>query len=161
MRAHVIGWLVLGGLLVLCAATIACTHGDAGGTRDAAAVDDAAYAACPDAPRDPACDDPAARTRYEACQQTVDEAGCVAAGGRWAPQPFPDAGIARCFCPTGQESCPCCRSGDCLGLCHEPSWPPISDCSTVQRWVCSTEYPVLRCQCYVDDGGRIGRICMD
>jgi hypothetical protein len=146
--------------LVLCAVGSACHGGSGNGSPDAASVTDGpVVAACADAARDPACDDPALSARFQACRVSADEAGCTAAGGRWAPGM--DAGWARCFCPTGQESCPCCRAGDCLGLCYDPTWPRVRDCTTVRSWVCSAEYPVLQCHCLLGDGGEIGTICMD
>jgi hypothetical protein len=145
-------------LVALLVVAVACSQSSSNPS-DGPPGDGPVIAAPSDAPRAPSCDDPALPVAFAACQQAVDEAGCTAAGGRWANEPTSTP--ARCFCPTGQDGCSCSRAGDCLGLCYDPTWPLVSDCTTVPAWVCSAEYPVLMCHCSLGAAGEIGRICMD
>jgi hypothetical protein len=100
---------------------------------------------CPAAPP-PGCDDPLAAERYRECVRTETEPDCLNAGGEWGPYPY--SGMAGCFCPTGQGSCPCGTSDDCLSLCIAPDPGGVLDiCADTTVGRCADNSVVAGCFC--------------
>ncbi len=67
------------------------------------------------------CGDVEVMERYAECSASSSEVECTELGGTWQPrviegQPVP--GEYECDCPTGDESCLCISSSDCMGICQ-------------------------------------------
>ena len=104
----------------------------------------------------PACGDPQIMAAFEGCQAATTQSDCEGAGGKWTriglgPDPH-------CLCPTGQGSCPCTRSSDCLGSCVA-DMPKMWECPMTQG-TCTAEAPVVGCRCWFRDGTPQG-LCAD
>jgi hypothetical protein len=108
-------------------------------------------------PRD-RCDRVQHEAAFDVCRQATSESACVAAGGRWG-----SGGIttfSRCFCPTGQDGCPCDRLSQCLGACVAPSHP-LDQCSTVTMGVCQSVVPDFGCVCTLRPEDDFSGLCAD
>jgi len=104
----------------------------------------------------PACGDPKIMAAFKGCQAAKTRSDCEQAGGSWAPIGlYPDA---LCRCPTGQGSCPCTRSSDCLGPCVA-DMPKMWECPMTQG-TCTSSVPVVGCRCWFWDGKFEG-MCAD
>lgn len=101
------------------------------------------------------CGDPTLMERLGACRASQNEGDCIAAGGRWARDPFNLAFF--CFCPTGQAECPCARQADCVNFCIAPRVD--GQCSDTAAGICSAEAPPTGCFCQIDADGQVSQIC--
>jgi hypothetical protein len=112
------------------------------------AVDFALFG-CPPAPTPtatpPSCGDPLVAARFGDCVGSDNEADCVRAGGTWDRYPF--GRREGCFCPTGQDGCPCSSSRDCLSFCMAEVPGDFSACADVAMGTCSAITPVAGCFC--------------
>lgn len=104
----------------------------------------------------PACGDPATQRRFVTCRQAGDAEACAAAGGRWGP--FPYSQRPGCFCPTGQNGCPCAASTDCLGRCFAFA---SQSCAELRTGLCSGEEPRAGCWCEFGPDGVAWALCDD
>ncbi|MBI5477738.1 MAG: hypothetical protein HY906_02715 [Deltaproteobacteria bacterium] len=150
----------LAGVMVL--AVWSGCGGERSASGDGGAGDGQSPSYCDKTPaRDPSCDDPALKARYDACQVTHDEADCTQAGGNWIPGSDGGfGGIAHCSCSTGQVGCPCCRSTDCISVCFD-AYTPINECEKATYWHCMDRGPINPCFCTRGPTGELGGLCID
>lgn len=116
-----------------------------------------------DAGVDASCGEEAIKARFASCMATSDEPGCTSQGGSWVKASMaPDAGYA-CSCPTGQGSCPCASTDDCLAGCTNATSVagPSDSCDGVVLTCDPTSRPVLGCHCRYWYAGTVEPVCVD
>jgi hypothetical protein len=107
------------------------------------------------------CRSPELSARFARCRAATDEGGCRAAGGEWRRQGAAPA--PSCYCPSGQDNCPCTTARDCLAGCRAPmafNAARENRCKAV-RGTCAPGAPSLGCWCWFGDDGTAVQRCSD
>jgi hypothetical protein len=108
----------------------------------------------------PSCGDQSVMARFRACVSSRKRADCESAGGEWGSYPF--SGMMGCFCPTGQQDCPCTKADDCLSICSAGIAGGFDYCATVEMGTCDAVTPIAGCFCAADQSpGSFFGFCND